>query len=127
VQAVDLLISNNGFMGKLSTLLAWHRADPVNAAEEQRNDLIYTQYQNNRDPFIDHPEWVYLIYRPRLTIINTGNSLRLAWGLEFSNAVLETSTMFRNWTTVTNSPMPSNGQWIVFQVPSSNWQFYRLR
>jgi len=124
---VNLITSNDSFMGKLSMLLAWHRADPVSAAEEQRNDLIYTQYQNNRNPFIDHPEWVDLIYRPRLTLINTGGSLQLGWGLEFSNAVLETSTEFRNWTTVTNSPMPSNGQWIVLQVPSNNWQFYRLR
>ena len=46
---------------RLSTLLAWHEADPVDAAEQQRNDIIYS-YQNNRNPFIDHPEYVCMIY-----------------------------------------------------------------
>lgn len=42
--------------GKLSVLLEWHRNDPVDAWEENRNDIIYYNYQNNRNPFIDHPE-----------------------------------------------------------------------
>ncbi len=44
------------FHGKLSVLLDWHRNDPVDAWEENRNDIIYTNYQDNRNPFIDHPE-----------------------------------------------------------------------
>lgn len=43
--------------GKLSVLLAWHAADPVSASEQRRNEIIYTDYQHNRNPFIDHPEW----------------------------------------------------------------------
>ncbi len=46
---------------RLSTLLAWHQADPVSAAEQTRNDVVYS-YQNNRNPYIDHPEYVCLIY-----------------------------------------------------------------
>ena len=49
-------------MAKLSTLLAWHAADPPDAAERARNDAIYTTYQHNRNPFIDHPEWVEAIW-----------------------------------------------------------------
>ena len=49
-------------MGKLSTLLQWHLDDPVNDTERLRNDLIQT-YQGNRNPFIDHPEWVGCIYQ----------------------------------------------------------------
>jgi hypothetical protein len=45
------------YMGLLSTLLAWHQADPVDAAERERNEVIYS-FQGNRNPFIDHPEWV---------------------------------------------------------------------
>ena len=41
--------------GVLSTLLEWHRNDPVNAWEENRNNIIYATYQNNRNPFIDFP------------------------------------------------------------------------
>ena len=44
------------YMGLLSTLLAWHQADPVDNAERERNEVIYS-FQGNRNPFIDHPEW----------------------------------------------------------------------
>lgn len=44
------------YMGLLSTLLAWHAADPPTAAERARNEVIFS-FQGNRNPFIDHPEW----------------------------------------------------------------------
>ena len=44
------------YMGLLSTLLAWHSADPPDAAERGRNEVIFS-FQGNRNPFIDHPEW----------------------------------------------------------------------
>jgi len=49
------------YHAKLSVLLDWHQQDPVSPAEIQRNDIIYN-YQNNRNPFIDHPEYVCEIY-----------------------------------------------------------------
>lgn len=48
-------------MGKLSVLIDWHNADPVDAFEVRRNDVIYS-YQGNRNPFIDHPEYVGIYY-----------------------------------------------------------------
>jgi len=50
------------YMGKLSTLLLWNAQDPVDDFERKRNDVIYNKYQHNRNPFIDHPEWVNLIW-----------------------------------------------------------------
>ncbi len=47
--------------GKLSTLLQWHMLDPVDARERHRNEVIYS-YQRNRNPFIDHPEFVEKIW-----------------------------------------------------------------
>lgn len=49
--------------GRLSTLLEWHGLDPVSAWERRRNDIIYEQFQRNRNPFIDHSEYVGLIWR----------------------------------------------------------------
>lgn len=50
------------YHGRLSVLLAWNDADPVSAAETRRNDLIHADYQGNRNPFIDHPEWATEIW-----------------------------------------------------------------
>ena len=37
-------------------------ADPVDAFEMRRNDVIYESYQFNRNPFVDHPEWATEIW-----------------------------------------------------------------
>lgn len=49
-------------MGIVSTLIEWHTMDPPDAAEMLRNHRIYSFYQGNRNPFVDHPEWVYEIF-----------------------------------------------------------------
>ena len=49
------------FHGKLSVLLLWHEQDPVTTLEMDRNDAIFG-YQGNRNPFIDHPEYVASIW-----------------------------------------------------------------
>jgi endonuclease I len=45
----------------LSDLLKWNSQDPVDDFERNRNEVIYN-YQHNRNPFIDHPEFVELIW-----------------------------------------------------------------
>lgn len=45
------------YMGLLSVLIAWHEADPPDDFEIRRNDVIQS-FQGNRNPLIDHPEWV---------------------------------------------------------------------
>ena len=47
----------------LSDLLKWHLEDPVDDWEKNRNDIIYYDYQENRNPFIDHPEFAELFLR----------------------------------------------------------------
>ena len=49
-------------IGRLPVLLAWHQADPPDAFERHRNDVIFTTWQHNRNPFVDHPEWVAAIW-----------------------------------------------------------------
>lgn len=48
-------------MGRLSLLLKWHKEDPVDDFERNRNQVIY-EAQGNRNPFIDKPEYVHLIW-----------------------------------------------------------------
>ncbi|WP_155054824.1 endonuclease I family protein [Streptomyces blattellae] len=50
------------YHGRLSVLKQWNDDDPPNAFEENRNEIIYDTYQGNRNPFIDHPEWVEAIW-----------------------------------------------------------------
>jgi endonuclease I len=44
------------YMGLLTDLLQWHQADPPDAAERARNEVIFS-FQGNRNPFIDNPQW----------------------------------------------------------------------
>jgi hypothetical protein len=48
-------------MALFSRMFEWHEADPVDDFERDRNDAIYG-YQDNRNPFIDHPELVREIW-----------------------------------------------------------------
>lgn len=50
------------YHGKLSTLLKWHEQDPVDDFERNRNNVIQ-KWQGNRNPYIDHPEWVNIIWQ----------------------------------------------------------------
>ena len=57
--------SNDNFyrlnVDQLPILLQWHYEDPVDAREIARNQLVF-EYQGNRNPFIDRPEFVELIW-----------------------------------------------------------------
>lgn len=50
------------YMGRLAVLLQWHTQDPVDDDERRRNDVVW-RYQGNRNPFVDHPEWVACVYQ----------------------------------------------------------------
>ena len=49
-------------MGVLSDLLAWNKLDPVDEYERHRNNLLYRNFTNNRNPFIDFPSWADAIW-----------------------------------------------------------------
>lgn len=51
-----------GKIGILSDLLEWNRLDPPDEWEIHRNNLLYTNFTNNRNPFIDFPSWADLIW-----------------------------------------------------------------
>ncbi|HLT32729.1 MAG TPA: endonuclease, partial [Aquaticitalea sp.] len=51
----------DGELGDLATLLDWHRNDPPDDFEMNRNNVIYT-WQFNRNPLIDYPDLVEYIW-----------------------------------------------------------------
>ena len=55
------IYTNEPIHALLSDLLVWNVEDPVDTFEQNRNNVIYS-YQKNRNPFIDHPEWVQCIW-----------------------------------------------------------------
>lgn len=48
-----------------SLLMEWHRNDPVSEKETLRNEAVY-KIQNNRNPFIDHPELAEYLWGNRV-------------------------------------------------------------
>lgn len=53
--------TGHGKFGHLDTLIKWHYQDPVSDFERNRNEVVYG-YQKNRNPYIDHPEYVDLAF-----------------------------------------------------------------
>ena len=51
-----------GYMGVLDDLLEWNKLDPVDEYEIHRNNILFNNFTNNRNPFIDFPEWADLIW-----------------------------------------------------------------
>ncbi|HEY9854898.1 MAG TPA: endonuclease [Stenomitos sp.] len=53
-------ISLKNFQAEKAVLVQWHLQDPVDDAERLRNDAIY-KAQGNRNPYVDHPEYVAMM------------------------------------------------------------------
>jgi hypothetical protein len=60
-------------------LLEWHEQDPVSAKEVARNNTIYTNLQHNRNPYIDHPEWVAYIWGPLASVEDRASDAPRVW------------------------------------------------
>lgn len=51
----------------LNVLLEWSRLDPVSAKERARNEVIYANFQHNRNPFIDFPSLAEFVWGDSVT------------------------------------------------------------
>lgn len=65
---------NVGDFGDLETLLEWHRNDPPDDYEMNRNNVVYN-WQFNRNPFIDQPDLIEYIW---------GNNVGELWSQSLS-------------------------------------------
>lgn len=75
--------SVSGQMGDLATLLDWHRNDPPDDFEMNRNNVVY-EWQFNRNPFIDQPDLVEYIW---------GTNVGDTWNQNLSTDTFETSSI----------------------------------
>lgn len=86
--------NNPAYMGILSTLIAWHQADPPDARELERNEIVFS-FQGNRNPFIDHPEWaseaLFTSTRPTTCELGGGTNLPPAANDDSYNATEDTA------------------------------------
>jgi endonuclease I len=91
LEVVDLVNNApNPLHGKLSTLMDWHEDDPPDDFEMNRNEVVF-DYQENRNPFIDHPEFVEDIWGDPVDI----NEHRASFIVCFPNP-FETTTVIRS-------------------------------
>lgn len=109
----------------LNVLLAWHAQDPVSAREITRNNAIYAR-QGNRNPYIDHPEYVNQIWggtsssdtqAPTVpssltSTTQTANSISLNWTASTDNVGVIGYDIYANSvlkTTVSGTTATING------------------
>lgn len=77
----------------LRMMISWNSIDPVSTKEIERNNSAYL-YQGNRNPYIDHPEYVDYVWNNTCTGLNTlpvdiisfggrlaGGQVRLEWNV----------------------------------------------
>lgn len=97
----DAVLQSNSFpvfeTWFLNMLGEWHVNDPVSQKETDRNDAVYG-LQNNRNPFIDHPEFVYEIW---------GVGQTLAPEPTNHAADFSAHTITLNWTDATGDVVPT--------------------
>ena len=92
LQVVDRLTSTGeAALGRLCRLLEWHVADPVDATEQNRNNRIY-EFQGNRNPYIDHPEWVGRVFSAPACSGGEGNGGGSSTGELFISEYVEGSS-----------------------------------
>ncbi|MFC7346961.1 endonuclease [Chryseobacterium zhengzhouense] len=95
------MLGNSAYPGlqiwELNQLIAWHNLDPVSPAEVGRNNASYA-YQGNRNPYIDNPNYVNLVWetqtpdnQPPTTPTNlvannpTSSTIALSWTASTDN------------------------------------------
>lgn len=119
LELIDSIPSNNNtalpIHARLSTLIDWHLSDPVDAFEQNRNEVIYS-FQGNRNPFVDEPSFVCQIWEAECLVLpldlvsfnldykKQDNQVALYWRtlnqLNSSHFELEHSLDAKQWKTI---------------------------
>jgi endonuclease I/chitodextrinase len=119
----------------LNMLLAWHAKDPVNAREIARNNAIYAR-QNNRNPYIDHPEYVQAIWNPtadttaptavtNLAVTGTtSTTVSLSWSAASDNVAVTSYDIYMNGVLKTSVSSSNLTATITGLTASTAYSFY---
>lgn len=58
----------------LAILLKWHQDDPVSLKEIERNNMIFSKFQHNRNPYIDQPNFTNKVWANNITSLEFTSS-----------------------------------------------------
>lgn len=120
----------------LNLLLAWNAQDPVSAREIARNNAIYTR-QNNRNPYIDHPEYVNQVWggtapsgdtqaptapTSLASTATTATSITVAWNASTDNVAVTGYNVYANG--VLKNTVTTLNYTITGLTASTNYSIY---
>ena len=102
----------------MTMLLRWSDEDPVSDKEIARNNAVYG-YQNNRNPFIDHPEYARMIWDPNWQG-GTYYNITCATGLQHGSVSAQESAMEGTTVAISATPEPGYmvGTYTVYRTGS---------
>jgi endonuclease I len=90
----------------LQTLLTWAKQDPPDKWEVERNNYIAT-LQQNRNPFVDHPEYLKYINLYDMSKLNPVFSPEPMYQVSNFSAVANGNSITVNWTNPSGGQLPS--------------------
>lgn len=116
----------------------WHLMDPVSDEEIARNEASYT-YQGNRNPFIDHPEYVMQIWGSQTpdtenptaatnlaTSNPTSNSIDLTWTAATDNVGVVSYSVYVNGILKSTVAGTSTSTTVTGLSPLTTYNFYLI-
>ena len=121
---------------ELQVLLAWNAADPVSQREIDRNNAAYT-YQGNRNPYIDNPSFVNLVWGGSTPSVDTeapsqptnlsvtgstSSTVSLSWTASSDNVGISAYEIYVNGNYVTT--VTSTSAVISGLAPTTTYAFY---
>lgn len=116
----------------LTILLTWHNNDPVSQKEVDRNNTVFN-YQNNRNPFVDNPNYADLIWSGAIDSedpdpVNdlvaenpTDNSIELSWTEPSDNVGVVSYDIYRNGSFAVNTTFTQFT--VTGLIPDTNYCF----
>lgn len=97
----------------LNLMLKWSEQDPVSQKEIDRNNAAY-KFQGNRNPYIDHPEWVQVVF---------GKSPLAVDDASFSkNLTISPNPVKGNVITVTGENLKKFNKAMIYNMTGQNVQ-----